>query len=213
MEPEVLILGAGPGGATTALALSSRGIPCRLVDQAVFPRDKVCGDALSGKVALTLRRIDPALITELESQSFATGSHGVSFIAPNGRRLDIPFRKAPDPLHPPGFIAARMDFDNWLFNKAAAAPGVSVHTGVRIDRFERTSNGWHVSDKEGKHGFNARIIVAADGALSRFAKEIGGMQMEDEHHCAGLRAYYDGVKDLDPNGFIELHFVPEFLPG
>ncbi|MCE2846587.1 MAG: NAD(P)/FAD-dependent oxidoreductase [Sphingobacteriales bacterium] len=213
MEPEVLILGAGPGGATAALALSARGIPCRLIDQAVFPRDKVCGDALSGKVALTLRRIDPALISDLELQSFALGSHGVSFIAPNGRRLDIPFRKAPDPLHPPGFIAARMDFDNWLFRKASAAPGVSVHTGIRISRFKRTANGWEVSDKDGKQVFHARVVIAADGCLSRFAREHGGMQMEDEHHCAGLRAYYDGVEDLDPNGFIELHFVPEFLPG
>ena len=37
--------------------------------------------------------------------------------------------------------------------------------------------------------------------------------MEDEHYCAGLRAYYKGVKDLDPNGYIELHFVKDFLPG
>jgi flavin-dependent dehydrogenase len=37
--------------------------------------------------------------------------------------------------------------------------------------------------------------------------------MEPAHHCAGLRAYYTGVRELHPQNFIELHFLPDFLPG
>ena len=37
--------------------------------------------------------------------------------------------------------------------------------------------------------------------------------MEPRHHCAGVRAYYSGVADLDPQGFIELIFLKELLPG
>jgi flavin-dependent dehydrogenase len=37
--------------------------------------------------------------------------------------------------------------------------------------------------------------------------------MEPRHHAAGVRAYYTGVKDLDPQGFIELIFLKDLLPG
>lgn len=37
--------------------------------------------------------------------------------------------------------------------------------------------------------------------------------MEPRHHCAGVRAYYTGVSDLDAQGFIELIFLKELLPG
>ena len=52
-------MGAGPGGVATALKLSYLGIPCILVDKASFPRDKICGDAISGKVTTLLNRLDP----------------------------------------------------------------------------------------------------------------------------------------------------------
>ena len=45
---DIIVLGAGPGGVAAALQLSNLGIPCTLVDKAVFPRDKICGDAISG---------------------------------------------------------------------------------------------------------------------------------------------------------------------
>jgi flavin-dependent dehydrogenase len=53
----------------------------------------------------------------------------------------------------------------------------------------------------------------ANGAQSTFARQIGGHQLEADHHCAGLRAYYRGVKDLSPHNFIELHFDKALLPG
>jgi flavin-dependent dehydrogenase len=37
--------------------------------------------------------------------------------------------------------------------------------------------------------------------------------MEPRHHAAGVRAYYSGVKGLDPQGFIELIFLKDLLPG
>ena len=53
---DVCVLGAGPGGSTAALHLANKGIPSVLIDKAAFPRDKVCGDALSGKVVRELGR-------------------------------------------------------------------------------------------------------------------------------------------------------------
>ena len=212
MHP-VTIIGAGPAGCTAALALSKRGIPVLLLDQSTFPRDKVCGDALSGKVVLTLNRIDPVLSADLRHQDFAQGSYGVEFFAPNGKSLKLPFRKEADPTAAPGFITRRMDFDHWLFRQVECAPGVNVRTGVRIEKFRREGTSWILGDSTGANEFQTDLVIAADGAQSRFSRTVGGIRVEDEHYCAGLRVYYTGVKDLDPMGFIELHFLPDFLPG
>ncbi len=209
----IIIIGAGPAGSTTALALAKKGFSSLLLDQSEFPRDKVCGDALSGKVLLTLKRIDPLLVDGLAAQEHTLDSHGVTFVAPNGKVLKVPFRREDNKEKPPGYISRRYDFDNWLFNEAKKANGVQTKLNVRIEKFRREGKDWIISDKEEKHVYRTSLLIAADGAHSRFAKEVGGIQMEEEHYCAGLRAYYKGVKDLDPNGYIELHFVKDFLPG
>ena len=209
----ITIIGAGPGGCTVALALSNFGIPCTLVDQSVFPRDKICGDALSGKVVHSLKKLNVELPSELGKLSTSLPSHGVSFYAPNGRALKVPFQKETDTEKPPGYLSKRMDFDNWIFQKAEASESVEVITGLRLEKFERENNGWLLSDKSGQTQIHTSLVIAADGAQSRFAKDVGGIRMEDEHYCAGLRAYYKNISGLDPQGFIELHFVKEFLPG
>ena len=61
----VCILGAGPSGTTASLYFTQQKIPQLLIDKAVFPRDKICGDALSGKVVFTLNRVAPGLMDEL----------------------------------------------------------------------------------------------------------------------------------------------------
>ena len=62
IQADVCIVGAGPGGAATALKLSYLGIPSILIDKATFPRDKVCGDAISGKVTTLMSRLDPDML-------------------------------------------------------------------------------------------------------------------------------------------------------
>ena len=48
-EYDVIIVGAGPAGSTCANYLSRAGKKILLIDKEKFPRDKTCGDALSGK--------------------------------------------------------------------------------------------------------------------------------------------------------------------
>jgi menaquinone-9 beta-reductase len=82
-----------------------------------------------------------------------------------------------------------------------------------ISEHNKTSNGWIIKDKTGSTEIHATLLIVCNGAHSNFAKEIGGIKMEPEHYCAGIRAYYSGVTDLDPDNFIELHFIKDFLPG
>lgn len=213
IETDILILGAGPGGAATALFLAKQGIASVLVDKATFPRDKICGDALSGKVVEVLKKLDPSLVAELNEHSEFLGSYGVTFIAPNGKDLRVPFKKEINAnTAPPGFISKRIDFDNWLIDQVKKQKLITLIENTELRKFEKTATGYRATTKSGEV-FQAKLIIAADGASSTFAKEIGGLKTEPDHNCFGLRAYYKNVSGLDHQNFIELHFLKEFLPG
>lgn len=214
-EADVCILGAGPGGSTTALHLANKGIASILLDKAVFPRDKVCGDALSGKVVSELKRIDPQLVQKLDASAIQLPSWGIHFIAPNLHRISIPFKshynKESDPT--PGYLSRRVDFDNFLVEEVRKRPEIDFREGIEIKHFQRENNRITLLDPTGLPWLSTRLLIAANGAQSAFTRHIAGIRMEAEHHCAGLRAYYEGVEGLDEDGFIELHFFRNFLPG
>ncbi len=220
----VLILGGGPGGCAAALQLAKLGVPAVLVEKAVFPRDKVCGDALSGKVMRTLERLDPALAALVNTDARRMPSWGVVFVAPGGKALRVPFSRETGIGEAPGAILPRLDFDNILFQKVKSTPGITVLEGTAAKAFEHTSDGWQVtlegaqplersSSSAQRTTLTTPLVLDASGANSHFARHVAGLGMEPRHHAAGVRAYYTGVKDLDQQGFIELIFLKELLPG
>ena len=214
-QTDVCIVGAGPGGVTAALHLANRGIPCTLVDKAFFPRDKVCGDALSGKVVNELRRIDEALPGKLAGSAVSLPAWGMQLTAPNGQPLDIPFRAGYDPgaEAAPGYVARRIDFDNLLVDEARRRPGITLLEGVSIKTFGFAEGGWSLADASGATRIRSRLLIAANGAQSAFSRKTAGLDVRPQHYCAGLRAYYRNVAGCHRENFIELHFLEPFLPG
>lgn len=212
---EICILGAGPGGATAALHLANKGIPCVLIDKAFFPRDKVCGDALSGKVVNELKRISPELPGMLSQQEEQLPSWGIHFISPAGHKLSVPFKYNYNPGHdtPSGYISKRIDFDNFLIEQVRHRPEITLLEGMDMAKVERNGQGYTLTDKSGKYQFSTRLLIVANGAHSAFTRQEAGIKQEAEHYCAGLRAYYKNVAGLDKDNFIELHFLKDFLPG
>lgn len=210
------MLGAGPAGAGTALFLARHGIPHLLVDKAVFPRDKVCGDALSGKVVQILRQLDESWIGDLEGQTDRfIGSYGVRFVSPGGHSVDIPFSSDLGSLkQPPGFIARRLHFDHWLVGKLDQrytnflqgweAKSLTIHP----DRAEVI-----LQQGDTTRTISAGIVVGAEGERSLVNRHLNARSIDPEHFCAGIRRYYRGVRDLQQDNFIELHFLRELLPG
>ncbi|UOR05912.1 geranylgeranyl reductase family protein [Hymenobacter aerilatus] len=216
LETDICILGAGPGGATAALHLANAGQPCLLLDRATFPRDKICGDALSGKVINELRRIDAALPARLAASAVQVPCWGISFFAPNGRPVEVPFRAHYNPAAEPapGHVAKRLDFDNLLIEQVRQRPEIDFREGVEVARHERLPDGrWQLFAADGTVVATPRLLLIANGAQSAQARQIGGHVLEPAHHSAGLRTYYQGVNGMHPHGFIELHFLKEFLPG
>ncbi|KRP09020.1 MAG: geranylgeranyl reductase [Sphingobacteriales bacterium BACL12 MAG-120813-bin55] len=213
----VCIIGAGPGGAATALFLAKVGIESIIVDKASFPRDKICGDALSGKVVEVLNRYDPKLVEGLDSGKAFLPSWGVVFVAPNQESLSVPFRKDYASRNgketAPGFIARRMDFDYFMVEEVKKRKEVKLLENTAITGFEKTPEGYRLRAAGSDLIIDTQLVIACDGAHSRFAKEEGGIQVEKDHYCAGLRVYYENVKGMHEGNFIELHFLKELLPG
>lgn len=212
INTDVLILGAGPAGASTALFLAKQGIASTIIDKATFPRDKICGDALSGKVVEVLNKLDKSLANELATDSQYLGSWGVTFVAPNTQALRVPFTTKVEKKNAPGFISKRVDFDNWLVEKLKANPLTTLIENYEVRNYTK-QQGYIIAEAKDGSSIHAKLVIACDGAYSSFTKNIAGLKTESEHNCHGLRAYYKGVKGLDSEGFIELHFINDILPG
>ncbi|MEX0767121.1 MAG: FAD-dependent monooxygenase, partial [Microthrixaceae bacterium] len=54
---KVLIVGGGPAGSAAAITLAKAGVETLLIDKAVFPRDKICGDGLTTGALRLLERL------------------------------------------------------------------------------------------------------------------------------------------------------------
>lgn len=212
LETKVVIIGAGPGGCSASLYLSQFDIPHVVVEKETFPRDKVCGDALSGKVVNQLKKLNPDWIEELKELSDEyVPSWGVIFSAPDGNEIGIPFKHKPsEAAHSPGFVTKRVDYDYWLFKKLDTNTA-TILQGEEVKDVDIDNNGVTVTS-EG-YEIHADVLISAEGTRALVAKKYLDFKLEKQHHCAGLRAYYDGVTGLDEQGFIELHFVKESLPG
>ncbi|PUZ26545.1 geranylgeranyl reductase family [Chitinophaga costaii] len=216
IETKVCIVGAGPAGAAAALQLQQYNIPCVVVDKAVFPRDKVCGDGLSGKVLAALKKIDPGIAVRLQAFQAKQDSWGVTFVAPNRGTMDISYKPAYDKKVEPvaaGFVCKRVDFDNFLVEEVKRCKDVQLFEGQAIDHYTLGKDGYLLSDQEGTFQVKAQMVIVANGAHSSFTKEVAKIQMEPKHYMAGIRSYYQGVTGMHEDGFIELHFLQDLLPG
>ena len=214
LDTHVLILGAGPAGVSAALFLAKNNISCVLVDKEKFPRDKICGDAISGKVVSVLKKIDPLLLERLSNSTIQLGSFGISFIAPNSKSLRIPFRKAHKDLNKaPCFISKRVDFDNFLIEEVRAKRQIEFIENCELRDSQKNNNGYSFHSKDGEIRINTKLVIACDGNKSSFAKKTNNFSISNEENCFGLRAYYENVGGLDEGNFIELHFIKDLLPG
>lgn len=206
---DVIIAGAGPAGSACAIKLAKSGLKVALLDKASFPRDKTCGDALSVDVINQLSMLSdelPAEFTELQNK---IPSYGVKIFSPDHNHVDIPFiYKGKKSC---GFISPRMSFDNLLFQQVKKYENIEVFENCNILSTEVTDE--RAIAKTSKGTFSAEMIVGADGAHSIVNKNLGKIEVDKKHYSAGLRVYYENVKQFHDENYIELHFFKDILPG
>jgi len=215
-EFDVIVVGGGPAGSTAASFLAKNKVNVLLLDKAVFPRDKTCGDGISGKSLKVLREL--GLTEKIEALSHGK-IFGVTFSSPKGTVIDIPFpKKAVKGNYATksgtGYAIKRINYDNFLFQNAKAF-GAKTIEGFTVSGLIKDGEkvlGVKGTDSKGNEkSFKSKIVVGADGATSVVSKSLGLNKIDFNHHITALRAYYSGVKDL--KGTIEIHFIDSMLPG
>ncbi len=206
---DVIIAGAGPAGAATAIVLGQAGLSVGLFDKAKFPRDKTCGDALSVDVVNQLKIISPLILNNFQNLNPKVSSYGVQIFSPNGSNIDIPFIYNNDKRC--GYICQRWDFDNFLVQQLKEFPLIKFYEDCEVTGIQKDQDKIQLNTTQGY--FSAPIVVGADGAHSVIAKRLMNIKPDKDHYSAGLRVYYEGVSDFHQENFIELHFFKEILPG
>jgi menaquinone-9 beta-reductase len=201
---DVAIIGAGPAGSTCALALKDAGLKIALLDKSTFPRDKVCGDAIGGRVKKVLKEIDAALPDWLEEYDLKNKSAGWKLFSPGGKTIAVNFVN-------PGYVSRRIDFDSWLFNKVCGQGNVDVIYS-EVDDISVHEKGVLLKLPGGTK-ISASLVVGCDGAHSVVAKKLAGFKVDHRHYSGAVRAYYKNVEGTSGNELLEIHLVKGFLPG
>ena len=116
---EVLVVGAGPAGSACAQLLASAGVDVQLVDQHVFPRDKICGDGLIPDSLAALRRMGVAE----EVAAAALPVRQVRLVGARGGQVDVPGVMA---------VLPRKSLDHILL-RAAQRAGARFHAPLRFE--------------------------------------------------------------------------------
>lgn len=208
---DAIIVGAGPAGSSAAIYCSKVGLNTLLLDKSIFPRDKICGDALSGKSVKILEELD--LLQDLDKLNGAIVNR-IIFGNPNHSECELHLNKSLNKRHiSHGFVIPRKIFDNYLFNKASDVS--EVESGFNVNDLIYDKNqvigvkGRSASGEEKKYYGN--IVLGADGPYSIVSRKSGYYNSDMNYTAVGLRCYYENVDDLTDQ--IELHYVNETIPG
>lgn len=223
LATDVLVVGAGPAGATTSLFLAKAQIPHTIVDKARFPRGKVDGNVYGQKVVEVLNRIDERYVPELLSQQDQVlGCQAAQIFVPNGGSFWVRFTnlllpKTSDTAEivegMPFFTLNRTQFDAFLVNKLNPQYA-HPHWETELTAIEKTPQGWAVTlkQRDKQQILSPKLIIAADGANSSVVQMLGLKQPETRYYDM-IQGYFKGVSGFEGDRHIEAHFLSQVNPG
>lgn len=162
---DVLIVGAGPAGAVAAAVLARAGARVRVVDRAVFPRDKLCGDTVNPGTLATLARL--GLARQIDNCGLPV--EGMRLTGTNGVSVEGRY-----PRGQIGRALVRRQFD-WMLLQDAVAAGAQFEPAVAV-RDALIEDGRVAGVRAGGRGWRfdlrARVTIAADGRRSALASSL-----------------------------------------
>ena len=208
LRPEILVIGAGPGGAATAWGLAQAGHDVLLIDRTDFPRDKTCGDGLTPMAVQTLRQI--GVLSEIEAAGAVRIDH-VRIVGPFGVPATMAFADF-QPKNPYALVLPRLILDD-ILRKHALSGGAEFLGRVRVGRIVR--DGERVVSVQGNSPagpveFRADQVVIAVGANMGLLQR-GGFLRHKPRYIRAARAYYDNVPDTTNR--YDFFFDFQLLPG
>lgn len=215
LQTKVLIVGAGPAGATLSHFLEKEKIDHLLVDKAAFPRDKICGDGITVDVLNVLKRISPDFLRKFDEQSEMLPSWGFCFHAANGRELRYDFKDDGFP-YAPFYTSTRLDLDKFLIEELPQNHG-RLKSECEVKAIDRKDSGFitklvHADAREEE--VYSDFVIGAEGEKPVVTRHLGlAHYRAKEHLIAALRVYYKDVKGFHPHNHLEFFFDKSLLPG
>jgi geranylgeranyl reductase family protein len=200
-EPyDVLIVGAGPAGASAAYWLAQRGRRVIAVEKKRFPREKTCGDGLTPRAVRQLH--DLGLAERLEGSQRFDGLRSIG----HGVTLELAWPEHPDfPSY--GYVVRRRELDEMVVERAVKAGATVRHGAEAVAPI--LENGLLAGAAVAQDGsrtlepVRARYVIVADGANSRFGRALGTARDRSYPLGMAIRGYFTSPYHDEP--WIESH--------
>lgn len=201
-DADVVVVGAGPAGASAAIVLARSGQRVILADRARFPRDKCCGDGITGAALPRLRDLglDPTKVASWR------GVDRTVFVSPSGRGVPLSTSSSRGAVLA---IATRADLDAALVD-VARAEGVRVIEEARLESATVSADAVSV-EFERAGTLRAPYVIAADGAWSPTRRALEPAEPSLPKWQAA-RAYVAGVTGVAA-AEARVWFDVDLLPG
>jgi len=203
---DVIVVGAGPGGAATACFLAQAGIDVLLLDKSTFPRDKTCGDGLTPRALCILDEI--GVLGQATQSGYRVSKATV--YAPNGTAVTTQVPRHDD-LPQYMLTVPRLILDDLICSQAIAR-GATFHGGVHVTNIQADEQGVTVEGEGDGRRFasSGRMAVIATGANVKLLHNLGILK-HTPPMILGARTYYEGLNHL--SNCFEFHFDGVPLPG
>lgn len=203
---QVVVVGAGPAGASTAWHLATLGLDVLLLDRARFPRDKVCAEYLSPEASRILTNMGAMRVLE---DAGAAHLSGMRVRAPDGGELqgDFAARHGFSGFRDSGLAVRRTVLDAELVSRATAA-GARIVERTRVTDVVRDSTGrvtglTTLDDSGATTVLRAPLVIGADGLRSVIGRRLGLTRVARFPRRVALVAHYRGVTGISATG--EMH--------
>ena len=197
-EFDCIVVGGGPGGAAAASYMAMEGKSVLLIEKGVWPRDKICGDAVGGKSLSHVKALGVKATLESTPHFRVTG---IVFSSPNGSNVTVPLPEEDVARLEAGYSLPRQQFDWLLFQRATELVlenGGSVIQGAMVtevfdDNGTITGVEIGIGGKRGeKRVYSAPWTIGAGGyqcpVARKIVKEMAKEELVDRmHYCGGYR--------------------------
>lgn len=196
MTRDVVIIGAGPGGACAAIGLRRRGFNVLLLEKDRFPRPKLCGEFISPEVHRLSEELGIAEHLRLASPAEL---HIARLHLYGEPAIEIPL-----PAHALGLSRATLDE---LLLRRAAALGAEVCEQATVESAKRESTGhFTVTFQRGsqRHDVTARAVICAAGRWNRWTSTRTHNGTHAPRAAYGLKAHFK--PQVASPGTLDLHF-------
>jgi geranylgeranyl reductase family protein len=212
-ERDVIVVGAGPAGSTTAVYLAQQGYNVLLLDRHQFPRDKTCGDAVPAGAIDTLTHLGlGGKIQKAVERGELYPLESMLLVSPKGHELQAMFPKGPTDSD--SYVAPRLYFDA-LIQEHAVESGAEFRQAQVVGPL--LENGRVVGVKVKENGrvqeLPGKVVIGADGVTSVITRTLRPKENQhvDGHRAVALRAYIEGLEERPKQ--VEFYLYNQILPG